>query len=121
MSLNLHYRFELLAPLDNPTEVVCSNGLPGVEANGVCCEAQCEECGGPGCSSCPGSRVRCCFVVFISCLAICYHAPLAKHAVLFVLNLENGGQGEGTQSLTSRLASGRQENGHYSAPQRRQV
>ena len=58
MSLNLHYRFELLAPLDNPTGVVCSNGLPGLEANGVCCEAQCGECGGGGCAERPGGAVR---------------------------------------------------------------
>ena len=64
VSMHLHCRFELLAPLDNPTGVVCSNGLPGVEANGVCCEAQCGECGGPGCGGRPGGPVRCCICHF---------------------------------------------------------
>ena len=81
---------ELFALLDNPTAVFCSNSLPGLEANGVCCEAQCGECGGPGCSSRPGGRVRWCLVGFVSCLALCYHSSLAKHAVLFFPDLENG-------------------------------
>ena len=115
VSMHLHCRFELLAPLDNPTGVVCSNGLPGVEANGVCCEAQCGECGGPGCGGRPGGPVRSCLAIFVSCLALCYYAPLAKRAVLFVPNPENGGKVAGTQSLTSWLASVWQENGHYSA------
>ena len=68
VSLHFHGRFELLPPLDNPPGVVGSNGLPGVEANGVCCEAQCEQCGGPGCSLRPGGPVRWCLAVFVSCL-----------------------------------------------------
>lgn len=29
----------------------CSNGIPGVEAAGVCCKAECGTCGGTGCST----------------------------------------------------------------------
>eukprot|EP00752_Nemacystus_decipiens_P015180 g13520.t1 len=32
-------------------DAVCSNGLPGYEANDVCCPLSCGECGGSGCSS----------------------------------------------------------------------
>ncbi|CAN0512492.1 unnamed protein product, partial [Laminaria digitata] len=39
---------------------VCSNDVPGVDANGVCCEAQCETCGGRGCSQRPGGSSGCC-------------------------------------------------------------
>ena len=53
-------------PFGNPIEVVCSNGLPGVEANGVCCEAQCGTCGGSGCGGRPGGRVRWFLVIFVS-------------------------------------------------------
>ena len=60
-----HCRFELFSPLRHLTEVVCSNGLPGVEANGVCCEAQCETCGGSGCGGRPGGRVRWFPVIFV--------------------------------------------------------
>lgn len=39
----------------------CSNGIPGVEyEDNVCCEAQCETCGGDGCETRPGGEVRCC-------------------------------------------------------------
>ncbi|CAN0485470.1 unnamed protein product, partial [Scytosiphon promiscuus] len=34
--------------------VVCSNGVPGVEFGGYCCEAECGTCGGSGCSKRPG-------------------------------------------------------------------
>ena len=44
-------------PLDMP-EVVCSNGLPGVEGDDVCCSAQCETCGGSGCRNREGGAVR---------------------------------------------------------------
>ena len=119
-------RFELFAFLDNPTGVVCHNGLPGLEANGVCCEAQCGECGGLGCSSRPGGRVRWCRIGFVSCLF-----RLLPCSLLSLANSEacsfacpgprKRGKIAGTQSLTDRLASYGPENVHYSAPQRRQV
>lgn len=31
--------------------IVCSNGVPGVERDNVCCVAACGECGGKGCGS----------------------------------------------------------------------
>ena len=36
-------------PPPPPTAPACSNGVPGVEADGVCCVAECETCGGAGC------------------------------------------------------------------------
>ncbi|CAM9756412.1 unnamed protein product, partial [Ascophyllum nodosum] len=33
------------------TDVMCSNGLSGMEAEGVCCVAGCPQCGGAGCGS----------------------------------------------------------------------
>ena len=48
--------------LDMPKEV-CSNGVPGVERDGVCCEAQCGTCGGSGCAGRPGGPVRGCMLV----------------------------------------------------------
>lgn len=47
-------------PPDKPTEiieVVCSNGVLGIEANGVCCEAECGTCRGFGCRNLPGGPV----------------------------------------------------------------
>ena len=69
MSPHLHCRFELLAPLGNPTEKKCSNLLIGVEntAGDVCCEDQCEICGGKGCGQRPGGSVRWCLDIFVSC------------------------------------------------------
>ena len=60
LSPRLHRRFELLALLGNPTEKKCSNLLIGVEnaAGDVCCEDQCEICGGSGCGQRPGGSVR---------------------------------------------------------------
>ena len=37
---------------------ICSNEVPGVERNGICCEAQCGTCGGLGCGRRPGGPVR---------------------------------------------------------------
>ena len=59
-------RFELLAPLDNATETVCSNGLIGVERDHICCAAQCGTCGGDGCRDRPGGPVRWCLVVLVA-------------------------------------------------------
>ena len=49
----LRGRYDLL---DMSAEV-CSNGVPGVERDGACCEAQCGTCGGAGCRSRPGGSV----------------------------------------------------------------
>ncbi|CAN0146640.1 unnamed protein product, partial [Laminaria digitata] len=38
----------------------CSNGVPGVENNGACCEAQCGTCGGADCGQRPGGKSGCC-------------------------------------------------------------
>ena len=38
----------------------CSNGLPGVELEDVCCPESCGTCGGVGCSSRPGGAYECC-------------------------------------------------------------
>ncbi|CAN0521612.1 unnamed protein product, partial [Scytosiphon promiscuus] len=35
----------------------CSNGVFGIEEDGVCCEARCGTCGGFGCSLRPGGSV----------------------------------------------------------------
>ena len=43
--------------LDVP-EMLCSNGVPGVEEDGICCKAQCGTCGGSGCGGRPGGPVR---------------------------------------------------------------
>ncbi|CAN0532025.1 unnamed protein product, partial [Scytosiphon promiscuus] len=47
---------------DNLTEVleqICSNGVPGVQQDDFCCEAQCETCGGRGCGERPGGKASC--------------------------------------------------------------
>jgi len=79
------------APLETPTETICSNGLLGVERNGICCEAECGTCGGAGCAGRPGGSVRWCLLVVLS-LALCYHATLANDAVLFVPGLKKRGK-----------------------------
>ncbi len=38
----------------------CSNGLPGVEQEGICCDINCGECGGAGCADRPGGASDCC-------------------------------------------------------------
>ena len=53
------------------SEARCSNGVPGVEADNVCCGPQCVTCGGPGCSQRPGGEVRCCLSMSLSFR--CYH------------------------------------------------
>ena len=58
---HLRCHFGPLARLDNPTEVpepTCSNGLPGVQNDRFCCEAQCGACGGYNCKRRPGGEVR---------------------------------------------------------------
>ena len=85
-SPHLHLNFELFAPVETPTETLCRNGLPGVEQNGICCEAECGTCGGAGCAGRPGGSVRWCLLIVPS-LALCY-APLANEAVLFVPDLK---------------------------------
>ena len=35
----------------------CSNGLEGVQQSDICCAAECETCGGVGCSQRPGGQV----------------------------------------------------------------
>lgn len=40
---------------------VCSNGLPGVETDDICCVAACGVCGGVSCGNIPGlSGADCC-------------------------------------------------------------
>ena len=39
---------------------VCSNGLPGVQTDDICCSASCGTCGGRGCGSLPGGAPNCC-------------------------------------------------------------
>ena len=41
-------------------ELFCSNGLPGVEHEGICCNLSCGTCGGTGCFERPGGRDNCC-------------------------------------------------------------
>lgn len=36
----------------------CSNGLPGIQNENVCCELACGTCGGAGCATRPGGAVR---------------------------------------------------------------
>lgn len=52
----------LAAPcrIDHEGEAVCTNGLPGVQSNSLCCEAQCGTCGGAGCATRPGGEESCC-------------------------------------------------------------
>ncbi|CAM9830833.1 unnamed protein product, partial [Pylaiella littoralis] len=38
----------------------CSNGVEGIEAQGVCCSIECNLCAGTGCSSRPGGPDSCC-------------------------------------------------------------
>ena len=95
-------------------EEVCRNGLPGVERDGVCCEAQCGTCGGSGCAGRPGGPVRWCFAIFASC-------PLVSHAVGEACSLvcpfpRNGEKVADTEGPTLRLATGGQERVQNSAP-----
>ena len=46
-----------------------SNGLQGVQQSEICCAAECETCGGPGCSERPGGQVGY-FVVTTHILAV---------------------------------------------------
>ena len=112
MSPHLHCRFELLAPLGNPTEKKCSNLLIGVEntAGDVCCEDQCEICGGKGCGQRPGGSVRWCLDIFVSCPLV--SRALANDDVLFVRDLGNGGKAAGTETPTKRLATVSPQNVH---------
>ena len=121
LSPHSHGRFELFAPLGNPTEMFCSNGLIGVEDDDglVCCEAQCGRCGGSRCGRLPGGPVRWCLAIFVSYLSD--HAPSAKRAVLFVLRLDNRGKVAGTQASTNSLATVLQERYTTQARQHRQV
>ncbi|CAN0510195.1 unnamed protein product, partial [Scytosiphon promiscuus] len=36
---------------------VCSNGLPGVQSDDICCDSSCGTCGGAGCAARPGGSV----------------------------------------------------------------
>ena len=108
----LNGRFELFALLDNPTGVFCSNGLPGVNKDDICCEAQCGDCGGPGCGGRPSGSVRWCLCRF-RLLPWPLISLAFSEACSFVRpGARKRGKIAGTQSLTSRLASGWQENVH---------
>ena len=41
-------------------KATCSNGVPGIQNDNICCENQCGSCGGTGCSQLPGGEVRWC-------------------------------------------------------------
>ena len=41
----------LLSAVTPDPDVTCSNGLLGIEAGGVCCVAECPQCGDVGCGS----------------------------------------------------------------------
>lgn len=46
------------APMANAT---CTNGLEGIESEGVCCDARCGVCGGPTCGNVAGLEgTECC-------------------------------------------------------------
>ena len=76
-----------------PTEVpeeVCSNGVPGVQRDEFCCEAQCGTCGGSGCGQRPGGQVRWCMVSYIFSLSCpllrfnaCYEKGNSSSTVFF--------------------------------------
>ncbi|CAM9838955.1 unnamed protein product [Ectocarpus fasciculatus] len=56
-------------------ESVCSNGVPGIEASGVCCEASCGQCGGSGCSSVGNGAGSCCTSTIRESGELCGVAP----------------------------------------------
>lgn len=39
----------------NPVGTVCTGGISGYEASGVCCALACGTCGGTGCASIEGT------------------------------------------------------------------
>jgi len=117
----LNGHFELFAHLDHPTGVFRSNGLPGVNNDDICCEAQCGKCGGPGCGGRPGGSVRWCLCRFRLLPWPLISLALSEACSFVCPGPRKRGKIAGTQSLTSRLASVWPENGHRSAPQRRQV
>lgn len=102
MSPHFRYRFLPLAPLRNRTGPSCSNGLPGVQKNSICCEARCGTCGGAGCKGRPGGEVRLCQLSFG--LALCYHTAQATHTVYCSLSLTSQ-MGGGPQAPTNSLAN----------------
>ena len=113
MSSHLRCRLELLAPLDDPTEMVCSNGLIGVEDedDGVCCEAQCGTCGGRGCAGRPGGRARWFLPLFVLSSGIAHLSRSIKF--MFVRDVETGITIAGTEASTNRLATVCRENVDY--------
>ena len=121
MSPYLNGHFELFAHLDHPTGVFRSNGLPGVNNDDICCEAQCGKCGGPGCGGRPGGSVRWCLCRFRLLPWPLISLALSEACSFVCPGPRKRGKIAGTQSLTSRLASVWPENGHRSAPQHRQV
>ena len=67
-------------------EEVCSNGVPGVQRDEICCEAQCGTCGGSGCGQRPGGQVRWCMVSYILpslALDACYEKGNSSRTVFF--------------------------------------
>ncbi|CAM9914198.1 unnamed protein product, partial [Ectocarpus fasciculatus] len=56
-------------------ESVCSNGVPGIESNGVCCETSCGQCGGAGCSSVGNGAESCCTSTILEFGEVCGSAP----------------------------------------------
>lgn len=49
-----------LASVHISTGQTCSNGLPGIQNENVCCELACGTCGGAGCATRPGGAASCC-------------------------------------------------------------
>eukprot|EP00752_Nemacystus_decipiens_P009556 g8536.t1 len=48
------------APTPTTGDNTCSNGLPGYESSGVCCDLECGQCGGTGCSGLGPGGDSCC-------------------------------------------------------------
>ncbi|CAM9966513.1 unnamed protein product [Ectocarpus sp. 6 AP-2014] len=57
------------------TESVCTNGVSGIESDGVCCEISCGQCGGSGCSSRGNGAQSCCTSTILEVGEVCGVAP----------------------------------------------
>ena len=78
---------------ETPTEMLCSNGVPGVQRDRFCCEAQCGTCGGSGCRGRPGGSVRCVLSYFVCCSL--FSRAFVNHADLFVTDPHKRGKSRG--------------------------
>ncbi|CAM9725689.1 unnamed protein product [Ectocarpus sp. 8 AP-2014] len=59
----------------SPIELVCTNGVSGIESDGVCCEISCGQCGGAGCSSRGNGAESCCTSTILEVGEVCGVAP----------------------------------------------